>query len=213
MAELGKKVRELRESRGWTQNELAKRSGIGRSYISLLETDNLIKPSADYLVKLAHTFSIRPEELYHAAGYITDTSVLIHALKETPEEILERLRIVHPVSVPVYTEFPFHAGGFTEPVEYVYRERTKDAGKNIEGYVVHGSCLEPIIQDGDIIIIDRQGEIDNGDIVACLVDDKLCLGRLRKIADDLILETKEGMMRLEEVQLAAPVIEVIRRLK
>ncbi|GAI92552.1 unnamed protein product, partial [marine sediment metagenome] len=146
-------------------------------------------------------------------GYIIDTNVLLRVQKETSEDILERLRLVHPISVPVYTEFPFHAGGFTEPVEYVYRERTKNAGKNIEGYVVYGSCLEPIIQDGDIIIIDMQGEIDNGDIVACLVDDKMHLGRMRKIADDLILETKEGMIRLEEVQLAAPVIEVIRRLK
>lgn len=192
---------------------MAIRSGLQRGYLAHLEIDNVSKPSAETFLKLARAFNIRPEELYQAAGYIVDTSAFIHALKETPEEILERLRVAHPVSIPVYTEFPFHAGGFTEPVEYVYRERTKDAGKNIEGYVVHGSCLEPIIQDGDIIIVDAHGEIDNGDIVACLVDDKLCLGRMRKIADDLILETKEGMMRLEEAQAVAPVIEVIKRLK
>ncbi|MBY9021812.1 MAG: hypothetical protein KGD67_12210, partial [Candidatus Lokiarchaeota archaeon] len=90
---------------------------------------------------------------------------------ETPEEILDKLKLATPQSIPVYPweAFPFHAGLGYEPTEYIYRARPKMASKNIEAYIVHGKCLEPKVTDGDIIIVDREGTIDNGDIVACLM--------------------------------------------
>lgn len=210
---LGQKIFALRLARAWTQVELAKRSGIGRSYISLLETNNIVKPSADYLVKLARAFNIRPEELYHAAGYITSVRPIFPWQKEKPEEILDRFRIAMPATVPIYEDFPFHAGVPVEPVDYVPVAKERARGRTLEGYLAHGNCLEPEISDGNIIIVDRDGQIDHGDIVACLVNNKLYLGRLRKIADELWLENNEGRIKLKEAQVAAPVIEVRRRLK
>jgi len=199
--------------RGWTQLEVAQRSVLDRSYISYLEQPGKSgRPSAEALLKLAKAFNIKPEELYQAAGYIKETKG-ISPRPETPEEILDRLKLATPQSIPVYTDFPFHAGEPVEPVDYVYRARPKIASKNIEGYVVHGKCLEPDINSGDIIIVDRQGEINNGDIIACLLDNELHLARLRKIADELWLETNNGRRKFEECQVAAPVIECIRRLK
>jgi len=209
---LAKRLKELRAERDWTQNELAKRSSIDRGYIANLETDQVKNPSADTFLKLARAFNIRPEELYQAAGYVKDARAILPR-QETSEEILERLRLAHPVSIPVYTQFPFHAGEPTEPVDYVYRARPKGAPKSIEGYIVHGNCLEPKINDDDVIIVDRDGAIDTGDIVAALVDGELHLGKVRKIADELYLENNHGRFKFEESQVAAPVIEVIRRLK
>ena len=210
---LGLKIRELRTSRDWSQEELAKRSGVGRSYISLLETDNLGKPSADYLVRLARAFSIRPEELYQAAGYIKDARATYQP-RETSEDILERLRLAHPISIPVYTEFPIQAGEGVEPVEYVYRERNKDASKNIEGYLIHGDSMAPVVIHNDIVIVDRDGQIDKGDIVAALIDGRLYISKFRKIGGELWLENRHGSrIKFDECQMAAPVIEVIRRLK
>ncbi|MFA4917133.1 MAG: S24 family peptidase, partial [Syntrophales bacterium] len=65
----------------------------------------------------------------------------------------------------------------------------------------------------DIIIVDREGQIDNGDIVACLIDGELHLARLRKVADELWLENNNRKYRFQECQVAATVIEVIKRLK
>lgn len=210
---LGSKIKELRLSRGWSQEMLAIRSGLSRSHISMMELRKYVHPRADVLLKLARAFDIPVDELYWAAGYETGTRT--ERRVETPEEILERLRLAHPVSVPVYIEFPFHAGEPTEPVQYVYRERAKSIDKNIEGYVVHGNCLEPDIKDGDVIIVDRDGQIDNGNIVACLLHDfgHLYLARLREIAGERYLENNDGRIKLDECQVSAPVIEVIRRLK
>ena len=210
---LKQKIRELRAERDWTQAELAKRSGLDRGYIANLEGSKSIRrPSADALLKLARAFNIKPEELYEAAGYIKEfEDVKPHP--DTPEEILDKLKLATPISIPVYTDYPFHAGDPVEPVDFIYRARPKIANKNIEGYLVHGKCLEPQINSGDIVIVDREGEMNNGDIIACLLGNEVHIARLRKIADELWLENNNGRRKFEECQVAAPVIECIRRLK
>ncbi len=208
---LAQKLKELRKERDWTQEEVAKRSGLGRRTVSYWEKKDRKRPPANILLGFARAYNIKPEELYQAAGYIKETKIPYHL--EAPEEILDKLRLATPVSIPVYTEFPFHAGDSAEPVDFVYRARPKTTGKNIEGYLVHGSCLESQVSSGDIIIIDRQGEMNNGDIIVCLVDNELRIGRLRKIADELWLENNNSRIKLQDCQIAAPVIEVIRRLK
>ena len=210
--ELGRKIRELRAERGWTQNELAKRSGVDRTTIASIETGKVANPSAETFIKLARAFSVRLEELHHIAGYI-DSNVLLRVHKETLEEILDRFRIVMPSTVPIYADFPFHAGKPVEPMDYIPVVKDRAKGRNLEGYITHGKCLEPEVKDGDIIIIDREGEIEQGDIIACLVNDEIHLARLRKIADEIWIENNHGRIKLEECQVAAPVIEVRRRLK
>jgi len=212
---LAKKIRELRAERGWTQLELAKCSGLDRGYIANLEGSKSIqRPSAEALLKLARAFNIKPEELYHAAGYIKEAKG-IYPHPETPEEILDRLRLATPQSIPVYPweAFPFHAGDGVEPIEYVYRAHPKSTSKNIQAYIVHGDCLSPKINDKDVIIVDRDEAIDNGDIAACLCANEFHVFRVRKVADQIWLENNHGKYKFEEVQEIAPVIELIRRLK
>lgn len=212
---LRQRIRELRKEKGWTQEELAKRSGLDRGYIANLEGSKSIqRPSADAFIKLARAFNIRLEELYQAAGYIRELDD-VKPRPETPEQILERLRLANPISVPVYPweSYPFHAGDMTEPVEYVYIPRRKSSSKNVEAYIVHGNCLEPKINDGDVIIVDREMQIDNGDVVACLLESEFHVLRVRKVADEIWLENNFKKYKYTECQDAAPVIECIRRLK
>jgi len=212
---LRQKIRELRAERDWTQAELAKRAGLGRGYISNLEGAKVVhRPSAEALLKLARAFNIKPEELYEAAGYIKELKD-INPRPDTPEELLDKLRLATPQRIPVYAweYFPFHAGEGIEPTDYVYRSRAKLANKNIEAYIVHGDCLNPQINDGDVIIVDREGVIDNGDIVACLIDNKFNIFRVRKVAGEVWVENNNGKFKFIDCQHAAPVIECIRRLK
>lgn len=55
----GEVIRMLRELKGWTQEELARRSGIGASNLSLLENDRLEigKKRAE---QLARAFKVHP---------------------------------------------------------------------------------------------------------------------------------------------------------
>lgn len=210
--ELGAKLKELRAERNWTQNELSKRAGIARTNLASIETGKVRNPATDTLLKLAHACNIRPEELYQAAGYVKDIT-LTRPRQETPEEILERLRVVISSTIPVYDEFPFHAGEPVEPRDYVALVKSRTGGRRLEGYLVKGKCLEPDITSGDIIIVDRDGQIDIGNTIAVLFKGELHLGRLRQIANELYLENNAGRVKLEDCQVSAPVIEVRRRLK
>lgn len=66
---IGPFVRKMRESARMTQQDVATRSGLSRSYLSRLETGGIIRPSADYLVRIARAIGIHPDMLFKAAGY------------------------------------------------------------------------------------------------------------------------------------------------
>lgn len=202
----GQILKEIREKAGISQRQLSISTGVDRGYISKLEADKGGGLSLRTAKLLADALNVDPGVFF---GSVEQT----RKPAETPEQILDRLRLAQPVSIPVYTNYPVHAGDPVEPIEYVYRARAKSASKNIEGYLVKGTCLEPDIRDGDVIVINREGHIDDGDIIACVIGDELHLGRLRKIAGELYLENNNTRYKFEECMMAAPVIEVIRRLK
>lgn len=61
---LGKRVRELRQERGWTQVELAELLGIDRSYLSEIETGKK-DPSLRVLKTIADGFKMNLSQLVH----------------------------------------------------------------------------------------------------------------------------------------------------
>ena len=193
---------------GWSHYQVAARAKIPRPTIWALANDKR-KPNQKQCFQLSKTFGIPIEQFYSAAGF---EPYLSEVKRETPEEILEKLKLVQPISVPVYREF--HAGlAREEPVEYIYRERGRSAGKNIEAYRITGRCMEPVINSGDIVVVDRDLHGEVGDIILCLVDDELSIGYLREKSGELIAENKEISVKLATCQAAAVVIEVIKRLK
>jgi len=62
MKSLGSRVRELREERGWSQAELARRSGLSPGMIWQIEMD-LKRPGLRALIGLVNAFSISTDEL------------------------------------------------------------------------------------------------------------------------------------------------------
>lgn len=63
---LTNRVREARERRGWTQDELARRSGLSRAGISAIENGRLV-PSTAASLTLASTFETSVEDLFTLA--------------------------------------------------------------------------------------------------------------------------------------------------
>lgn len=68
---LGAKIKHLRQTKQWTQAQLAVASGLKRSYISLLEIDKIPRPGVIPLVKLAQVFEVDEDVLFEAAGLKT----------------------------------------------------------------------------------------------------------------------------------------------
>ncbi|MDD5701041.1 MAG: helix-turn-helix domain-containing protein [Dehalococcoidales bacterium] len=199
--ELGQIIKAERQRQNLKLVELQDLSGVSRQTISSMEKGKRGQEAgADTIIRIANALKISPTPMLEALG-------------AEYTEISYKNKLPIPDKYPIYKDFPFHAGLPVRPVDYYYRTFPGKATKNIEGYIVHGTCLEPDIKESDVIIVDRDGAIDNGDIVACRMETGLCLGRLRKISDELYLETNEGRVPLKDCIVAAPVIEINRRIK
>jgi XRE family transcriptional regulator, master regulator for biofilm formation len=59
----GKRLKELRRRKGFTLDTLSERTGISKSYLSLIERDIHSNPSLDILHKIAKTFDVEVEDL------------------------------------------------------------------------------------------------------------------------------------------------------
>ena len=84
--QFGKRVRELREQRGWTQKELTDRLGVSVSYISKVENERLHfgdYPSEKFIHKLAVELDADEEELLLLADKVPDG--IRKRIRERPE--------------------------------------------------------------------------------------------------------------------------------
>jgi transcriptional regulator with XRE-family HTH domain len=59
----GERLRQFREARDWTQEDLAERSGVNRAVISRVERGEKRRILSDHLLMLARALRIRPEQL------------------------------------------------------------------------------------------------------------------------------------------------------
>src|SRR5829696_3901075 len=67
---LAKRIRELRQGYGWTQQDLSIESGLSRSYISRLEMGDIALPSNERLRSLASALQTPLDDLLQAAGFL-----------------------------------------------------------------------------------------------------------------------------------------------
>ena len=87
MLDLGEKVRRLRESRDWSQAELARRSGVTKSAISTYELGLRI-PSAEVVRSFAKVFGVSADYLL---GIAERRAVEVEGLSERDEALIREL--------------------------------------------------------------------------------------------------------------------------
>lgn len=67
MVELGRKLKELRQERQWTQGYVAQRVGVTASLISAYET-GIRQPSYEVLIRLTYLFNVSSDYLLGISG-------------------------------------------------------------------------------------------------------------------------------------------------
>lgn len=63
MSELGRRLRALREQKGWTQTEVARRINIDRAYLSRMEHGKHPSPPVSTVLRLAQLLGVSVEYL------------------------------------------------------------------------------------------------------------------------------------------------------
>jgi repressor LexA len=175
MAGFGERLQLLRTDRGWSQGDVARSVGTGRSTISGYEA-GISTPTYRILVSLAKLFDV-------SLDYLTD---------QLPKGAIP-VDKAGMVALPVYG--PVQAGkvGIVEDVPEEGR-RLIDAAL-VEGgkhfwLLVEGDCMAPRLRHGDYVLIRMQSEVENGEVAAVVMidSDEATLKRYFVRGRDVVLQ-------------------------
>ncbi len=90
---LGKKIRSLRLSRGWTQEKLAEYADLHVSYIVLLEK-GANRATIETLEKLAKAFDISISELVHSLDETNDDPMK-KQMRDLMEDFVQKIDAIY----------------------------------------------------------------------------------------------------------------------
>lgn len=140
---LGQKLKSIRESKGISRRELAKKMGKDEvsfeQYLYKLESGKISNPGIELVETISKALGINPKALIE-------------------ENTLETLSAIPVLSVMV------GAGNPTYAEEYVYVDGLVSTG-HVSAVRVKGDSMEPIIKEGEYVIIDTASkDIINGKI-------------------------------------------------
>ena len=150
---VGDRIKKLRIERGLTQEELASLLGYKhKTSISKIESDarNLTQSK---IKAFAEVFGVSP-------------SALLFGLDDEEQPKKEKFRV--PVLGRVVAGYPMEA------VENIldYEEIPEELARQGEFFAlqVKGDSMEPRFKEGDVVIVRKQEDVDNGDIAIFLVN-------------------------------------------
>ena len=176
---IGQKIKQLRKAHRLTQEELAKILDVKPTAVSAWELGRN-KPLMDKLDMMAHYFGV-PISYFFEENEIKGPKNHIYFVK---------LPIVGTIScgngviayedIEGYEEVPrsWLNGG-----EYFFLRAKGD------------SMINARIMDGDLLLIRRQDDVENGDIAAVLIDGEAVLKRVYKTNDTIILQSENPMYK------------------
>lgn len=142
-------------------------------------------PTPALLVKLSEALRIPHEDLMRAAGHLPGSvTVRPQGIEPTggvgtpsvsmgdPHEAIRRLAehaiTVVPRRIRIQESW-VHAGGDAVEAEFVY-EMPQWMGKRVVAFRVRGSCMQPIVAPGDVVIAHLDGAAQDGKLVVADVD-------------------------------------------
>lgn len=204
--DIARRIKEIRLSRGLTQQLFASSLGIVQGFLSDVERGKKL-PSDTLLIALCHLYEINEEWLFTGKGAVSR--------KLVPQEELDRIVASRTILLKrVPPEFP---KGIAE--EDIHDRLTlPGVPDGCYALFFHGDFMSPTIQDGDLIIFSFSETFSNGDIV--LLNNlwgETILRRYRVRDNEIMLAPENPMYRpfkmVEGVRIFGKVMEVWRKKK
>lgn len=160
---LGQRIRQLRLEDGFSQEELGAKIGVQKAAINKYETGTVVNLKPAVIEGLA-------KALYTTPAYLMGWEDSSEALPGSELEVLKnppRITAMRPIVATA-------KAGWNGAVELEYEgARPVTDLANSEEYVwirVSGDSMEPVLQDGDYILVHLQNTAENGNIVVAIVD-------------------------------------------
>jgi repressor LexA len=167
----GKKLKELRKLEDWTQEEVAKKLGISKQTYSHYENEKR-RPSLDTIKELASVYQVNIDAIFADESVVSDV-----------------------FSLPVVGKISCGDGVFAfEDIEG-YEPTPREWATGGEHFYLRArgdSMVGARINDGDLLLIRKQTDIENGEIAAILIGDEAVLKRVYKNGSQLILQSENS---------------------
>jgi repressor LexA len=190
---LGKEIKVLRKNQKWSQSDLASRLGVSRSAVNMWEQGERT-PSIPVLKDMAKLFGVELMSLLHYV--IQEKTANSYKIKEAPAPYLEQVEFYQPDSmakIPIVGQISCGNGevAFEEIEGYEDTPTSWLIGGQYFYLRAQGdSMTNARIFDGDLVLIRKQPEVEDGEIAAVLINDEAVLKRVYKRDDTLILQSE-----------------------
>lgn len=158
MADIGKYIKQLRNEKKLTQEELGALLGVQKAAVQKWESGTVKNLKRETLKKLSEIFEVSP------AAFISNENESSNITAVYTDEIY---RI--PVFESVSAGFGTYADSLVVDYIPVFIKNHAELPL-LMGIKVQGDSMYPTIEDGDIIIVRRQSSVDSGSIAVILID-------------------------------------------
>lgn len=176
---VGDKIKKLRKQHGMTQAELAKRLGVAPTAVSAWE-GNYNRPLMDKITVLAKMFEVPITFFFDQDNNGAHEPTTPYTVNKTV-----MLPIVGRIScgngVLAYEDIE---GYEPTPKEWL------NGGKYFYLRAKGDSMVNARIQDGDLLLIRSQDDVENGEIAAVLINNEAVLKRVFKSDGTVILQSE-----------------------
>lgn len=159
-------IRSKRIQKGLTMKELAEKVGVSEATISRWESGEIANMKRSSLMALAKALSIAPSSLIDSSDHsVKSQGSATSDLKLTP--------VTDYVNIPVFGAIacgePIEA--FNEVLDYTTIPALwLKGGQEYFCLTAAGDSMEPLISEGDIAVIRKQPDCENGQICAVFVN-------------------------------------------
>ena len=179
---VGSRIREFRKRLGLSVDDVAEKLKKNRATIYRYESDDIENLPAPILEPLAKVLQTTPAELM---GWEQSPVPASDDLPDLPNIFpiqTKKVPLLGTIAagVPIYTDENFDG----------YRECTEDIDADFCLKIQGDSMIGARINDGDIVFIKKQPDVDNGEIAAVLIENEATLKRVYKEKDSLILQAE-----------------------
>lgn len=192
---IGEYIKELRQSKGLSQEELGKIVGVQRAAVQKWENGTVTNLKRETIKKLADYFDVEP------ASFIIEDIAFV---EKTPEEnidtkfqeiIKRELRPIQTKKFPMLGKIACGKPIYASEEYETYIEASAEINADFCLTAQGDSMINARIFDGDIVFIRSQPVVENGEIAAVIIEDEVTLKRFYQYDDSVELRAENPMYK------------------
>lgn len=178
---IGLRIKQIREEKGLTQEELGKLLGMHKSTVQRYESAKIEKIKLPVIEAMAQILDVNPEWLSDKSDIRTLYDKEQYNLGEVPDKysnILPNILPIKKIKLPLLGEIACGQPIYADEQHELYIDVENDYGADFCLKANGESMVNAGIDSGDIVLIKEASMVNNGEIAAVIIDDEATLKRV-----------------------------------